>query len=200
MSRIPIQVTYLLTLIIFGVGGTVVYLFLFNRPSRRTLHDLAAGTIVVKRVDSRSAHPGLWRGHVVILCVLMTILVASVIASAVIIDQPLISDLLHVLEAVESSSDIQSAGVFSGRRWGPQGSGTYFKVFGLLRSSPESLEEYSDSIASLIFKEYPEIVEADQLWIALAYGYDIGISRSYRHFNTVLTPEEWIERLAIEDR
>src|SRR5689334_4917032 len=36
--------TYLLSAIIFGLGVAIVYLFLFNRPTRQSLHDLAVGS------------------------------------------------------------------------------------------------------------------------------------------------------------
>jgi hypothetical protein len=85
--------------------------------------------------------------------------------------------------------------VFSGRSWGPGGTRTYFKVTAQLGGSPTSIGDISDTIAAQVFEEYPEIDGVDEFWIAIAYGYDIGIARSYVHSNTVFSPEEWLQRL-----
>jgi uncharacterized RDD family membrane protein YckC len=41
--------TWGLAFIVFGIGGSMLYLFLFNRTTGQALHDLALRTVVVKR-------------------------------------------------------------------------------------------------------------------------------------------------------
>jgi uncharacterized RDD family membrane protein YckC len=38
---------FVLALVVFGLGGSMLYLFLFNRSTAQSLHDLAFGTVVV---------------------------------------------------------------------------------------------------------------------------------------------------------
>lgn len=195
ISRTPMLVIVLLSIVIFGVGGTVIYLFLFNRPTRRSLHDFIAGSIVVRKGTEALASPRLWRGHLAILAGIWALFMVVGILAGVIANQLGMSDLRRVLEAVESSSSVRSAGVFSGRSWGPQGGGTYFKVTALLSDRPTSFEHAADDIAAVVFEEYPQVMQTDELWIGIAYGYDIGIARSYRTLNMVLRPQEWLDRL-----
>ncbi len=45
---------YPLAVAVFGVGFSVVYLFLFNRPTRQSLHDLAVSSYVVRSESQAS--------------------------------------------------------------------------------------------------------------------------------------------------
>jgi uncharacterized RDD family membrane protein YckC len=195
MSRTPIWVTVLIKLVVFGAGGAVIYLFLFNRPSRRSLHDFAAGSMVLRTESGIAEVPRIWRGHLVILSGVLALSVVAVSISVKLSRQGLFADLQRVLSAVESGPNIKCASVFSGRSWGPGGTRTYFKVTAQLGGSPTSIGDISDTIAAQVFEEYPEIDGVDEFWIAIAYGYDIGIARSYVHSNTVFSPEEWLQRL-----
>ena len=68
-----------LTLLVFGVGLSIVYLFIFNRRTRQSLHDLAVGSYVVK-TEAGTAPLLLgapWRGHFVVVAVIMILAAAA---------------------------------------------------------------------------------------------------------------------------
>lgn len=58
----------LVGLIIFGIGGAIIYLYIFNRRTRQSLHDLAAGSFVIR---SFAAAPpvaiGISKFHIVVV-------------------------------------------------------------------------------------------------------------------------------------
>jgi len=67
-ARIPYDTTMpvvvIIGLIVFGVGLSIIYLFLFNRHTRRSLHDLTAGSYVVRKsCNAGIGNGGLWKGH-----------------------------------------------------------------------------------------------------------------------------------------
>ena len=58
----------LVGLIIFGIGGAIIYLYIFNRRTRQSFHDLAAGSFVIR---SLAAAPpvaiGISKYHIVVV-------------------------------------------------------------------------------------------------------------------------------------
>ncbi len=53
---------YALSAVVFGVGLSIVYLFVFNRATRQSLHDLLVGSFVVQASATEPVKgPPLWR-------------------------------------------------------------------------------------------------------------------------------------------
>ncbi|HEX8173066.1 MAG TPA: RDD family protein [Thermoanaerobaculia bacterium] len=67
--------------VIFGLGCLAVYLFLANRATRQTLHDLAVGSLVLQRdeIPEAATTPRLWRGHLAIGALLVAPIVAGLL-------------------------------------------------------------------------------------------------------------------------
>ena len=64
-------------ILVFGVGGSIIYLIVFNRRNRRSLHDLLASTYVMK-VDAKATVPPnlkIWFGHGLIISVVVIIMI-----------------------------------------------------------------------------------------------------------------------------
>jgi len=55
---------YPLSLIIFGGIFSIVYLYVFNRTTRQSLHDLLAGTFVVNANVEKHVAGTVWRVHI----------------------------------------------------------------------------------------------------------------------------------------
>ena len=58
-AAFPLKIFYswigdIVVAVIFGVGGSIIYLLMFNRRNRRSLHDLIAGSVVVIRLPAAS--------------------------------------------------------------------------------------------------------------------------------------------------
>nr|NJM04524.1 RDD family protein [Desulfobacula sp.] len=65
---------YLLSLLVFGFGISIIYLIVFNRNNRQSLHDIIAGTYVVRKsTDSTEAIKSIWPVHYAICGILMVL-------------------------------------------------------------------------------------------------------------------------------
>ena len=197
VTRTPMAVTMTLSILVFVVGGAVIYLYLFNRVTRRSLHDLLVDSYVIRSRPGGIPAGQLWKGHLAILTGILCVITLSTFVIEKTMGARLgLPELLKVLRAVETSRDVQAASVFGGRFWGPKGSGEYFRVTALLRERPQSLEDTSNRIASIVMRELPDIMSKDQLSVSVAYGFDIGIASAMRSMNTALSPQEWAKRVS----
>lgn len=197
LSRTPKAVFTLLSVVVFGIGGAILYLYLFNRASRRSLHDLLARSVVVRSRPGFIPSAPLWRGHIAIIAAVgLGLITLTLIAVQLVSTRADIAQMLKVVEAVEGSQKVHTAGVWSGKTWGPKGSGTFLKVTALLKRRPASFEQASDEIAAIVLKTSPDVMNMNQLWVAVGYGYDIGIAHWSIGSNTNLPPMEWTKRLA----
>jgi uncharacterized RDD family membrane protein YckC len=77
---IPLSVTMspigaLIVLILFGFGGAIVYLFIFNRRTRQSLHDLVMGTFVTRASPPGKVVGAIWRPHLIIVGVWLVVVI-----------------------------------------------------------------------------------------------------------------------------
>lgn len=60
------------SVLVFGFGASIIYLFLFNRRTRQSLHDLIAGSFVLKSdAPEGPVTVKIWRGHYVVVAILL---------------------------------------------------------------------------------------------------------------------------------
>ena len=72
------MVLILLGVIVFGVGGSTLYLMVFNRRTRQGLHDLAVGSYVIRAGDTGPVETKpMWKVHWAILGLLLLTLTAA---------------------------------------------------------------------------------------------------------------------------
>ena len=66
LSEVMGPLGYTMALLMSGLGGAILYMYIFNRRTRQSLHDLAAGTWVV-RTWPKGPAPGVsvWQTHLV---------------------------------------------------------------------------------------------------------------------------------------
>ncbi len=106
----------LLAAIVFGLGGGILYFFICNRNNRRTIHDFAAGTVVVRAEPE--AVPQLlpvWRGHFVILALILVGLggAAALLVPSLLNKEPF-AKMLAIQEVLQKEPDIHTVGVVDG--------------------------------------------------------------------------------------
>jgi uncharacterized RDD family membrane protein YckC len=190
-ARIPQQmlmswVGNLVSIVLFGVGGSIFYLIIFNRRTRQSLHDLVVGSFVVKR-DSPVAPitAAIWKGHIVIV---VMILLASAIAPplmSAVAKRPFFQKLLIVQQAVQKEPGVDSVAVMeavnSFTRWGGPSSRTTSIIVSV--TVHEKLDDYqplANKIARIVLQNDPEAQQKDQIAVVVAYGWDIGIARYWQ--------------------
>jgi uncharacterized RDD family membrane protein YckC len=192
----PAVIFYLVGFVIFGLGGAIAYLYVFNTRTRQSVHDLAVGTFVVRSGGSGeiTARPAL-RVHLGVIGIwLVCVLLLSVLGSFL-VSTNLFSDLLSVQKAVVASPDVSAANVSSGESMtfhgGSNAKTSYFQANVSVRARPGSYEAEATEIASIVLNTYPKIDQDDSIVVNVSYGYDIGIARSSITRNFQHSPSEW---------
>ena len=194
-------VSLVLGLVVFFGCGAIIYLFIFNRETRQSLHDLITGTYVVN-ISSDEALPTkpIWKGH---LAVIGTLFVAVIVLITVVVpkfaSQEPFSDLLAVQKHIQESGLVHVAtvtvGKSSGTNLSAEGGGkwesTYFATNAVLRHCPTDYDAVATQLASIVFETYPEVIEKNSVIINATYGYDIGIASAWKSQRVQHTPQEW---------
>ncbi|MCP3178347.1 RDD family protein [Desulfuromonas sp. KJ2020] len=186
-------VTLLLALVVFGMGGLLFYLYLFNRNTRQSIHDLAAGTLVVQcKPGGRLYRPGIWKGHIVI-----TVLWVGLIAVGVLVGFPMISqtgtfpEMLTLQQELMKNKDIHVASVASGVTSIDGKEADWTAVTIVVTDSEKMGEATANQVAYETFAHFPSAKEKDLLRITVNYGYDIGISSRWQNDRYSYPPETW---------
>jgi uncharacterized RDD family membrane protein YckC len=185
------------TLLAFGVGGALVYLYLFNRPTRRSLHDLVCGTLVVRASwrgttgfgPLRSIHAvalGSWLG---------VLLIAVFIVLPAVLVPPGAPELEATHARLMRQPGVSQASITIGRSSGALGTGTWVRTVVRWRGPAASREAMIRDVAAIVLEGYPPAATVDNLVIVLQEGYDLGIWSSWDLVARALKPEEWKDRL-----
>ncbi|MGB3480464.1 MAG: RDD family protein [bacterium] len=185
-----------LILVIFGGLICPVYLYIFNRKTRQSLHDLVCKTYVVKaRLAEPIAIGSVSRIHyVIVVLVFIGILISSIVLGSKPSKDRQYLDILY--DAVNEIENSTPAGVSIGTATGPKGSNRYVAARVTYQTDPGDLEAASEQIAEAILATNPPISRYDDfITVTALYGFDIGIASSWRWHVEGLTPAEWEERL-----
>jgi hypothetical protein len=171
---------YPLSLIVFGGLFSILYLYIFNRVTRQSLHDLAVGTYVVNASAERQEPGEIWKVHLIIVAVL---LVAAAIVPAFtsrLAQSEPFNELLVVQAALSNEPGVNystiSANVstFVSVREGTK-TNSYVSAQAFLASNNVTDVEFARHLARIVVKNYAEAGDKDAIRITLTYGYDIGI-------------------------
>jgi uncharacterized RDD family membrane protein YckC len=190
--------SYGLSVAIFGVGLSVVYLFVFNRATRQSLHDLLVGSYVVRTsvTEPVNAQPT-WPAHLAV-CGLL------VVGGAVIpyFAQNLSTSetfrpLLSAYQAVNTPGWVGHAQVTKGQTVMAsvnkgQSKTTYLNIVAYSKDADIANPERARQLAKLAMAADPSARQVDVIQVALAYGYDIGITSSWRSYNHSHSPADWL--------
>ncbi len=192
---------YVIGFIIFAFGGSIIYLYIFNRRTRQSLHDLVVGTFVV-RTDPKGevAATLVWNGHFVVVGIWFLVIFGLLVIAPIVSHIGIFPELFAVQKSIQASGKVHVATVFVGKSWGSTGDETwettYFSSNAIWKSRPDDFEVAAAQIAAIVLDEYSEIMQKDILAITVTYGYDIGIARAWRKWNVRHSPQEWLEILS----
>jgi uncharacterized RDD family membrane protein YckC len=188
-------VLVLLGLVVFGGGGAIVYLFIFNRATRQSLHDLAVGTFVIRASSPAGAiTSSIWRIHLAIVgCLSVLVVLAGV--SADYWGQRLLGDNLRPLLAIQRSllalPDVRSASVTLVYDLGQREERPRLAASVVLAERPAIWESVATKYAAVVLREDPDAKLAPKIIIELVYGFDLGIASGTRKVSGNFTPSEW---------
>jgi uncharacterized RDD family membrane protein YckC len=182
------------TFIAFGFGGAIIYLYIFNRQTRQSLHDIYTKTYVIMGdEDIKTYVKTIWKPHFTHLTIWLSfVLVLNIIIFFVREDYPN-KDLDLICKRIESSEKIsvRRAFVENGMISEDQNIVSCCRVDIFLKSKSNEFEDIAKDVASIILDNYPDINRKDVLTIILNYGFDIGTAKANEQWWDMRTPQEW---------
>jgi len=191
---------YLLSAAVFGLGLAIVYLFVFNRPSRQSLHDMTVGSMVVaaKPGDPKPALP-LKRVHAIAVVVIVFIASSLPYVAARLVSAAPFATLMQVYEAVSEEPGVVHAAVSKG--WSSRGGEktSYLAITAMLRDSTVDDPERAGRLARRAIKADPATMKLNVVQITLVYGFDIGIASMNRSRAFAHPPAAWTGADAAQD-
>ena len=195
-SLVMSPVGYVIGFIVFGIGGAIIYLYIFNRRTRQSLHDLVVGTFVTKTTPQGSVPLiPLWRPHLAIIGVWFITILGLLVFIPALSQRGVFPELLAVQKSIQLSGKVHAATATVGKSWGTSSGkkweSNYFRTNAILKERPSDYEGAAREIAAIVLRDYPEVMKKDVMAVTITYGYDIGIARSWRSQNVQHSPQEW---------
>lgn len=183
-------------LVVFGVGGAMVYLYIFNRRTRQSLHDLAVGSFVISAKDQgKEKMAPVWKGHFALVgaWVAATLLFVTVALPRIAQVGPL-PGLLSLQQEINGPGRACTT-VLMGDNWtyldGKKTETKFLQVTAAFNARPSDFKKAAYDVARIVLSKYPQVSGRDRLNIIIIYGYNIGIAHSWINENFSYSPAQW---------
>ena len=187
----------LLTFLVFGLFLCIIYLFIFHR-SRRSLHDLVTGAVVV---DTRAAElpfpRPVWRGHWIVVGVICAVTLGLPLIARPASD-PAMAEFRAIRDTVAAHPAVRTSQVgFHKVSYVTLKSGSvqsqYFRVTVRLRTAPT--EAIARELEDAIFATHAEKIGQTRLSIVLQRGFTFGgLASVSESFNLSTSLSAWRSR------
>lgn len=184
--------------LVFGLGAAIVYLYLFNRRTRQSVHDLVVGALVV-RAGPSGVVPlvPVWRGHFVTVAVLFALAIGGAAYMFASLKNGFFGPMLALQQQVSHLPRVRDAGVVEGANFVGGGGRTNFLAIRAVTSSPAADEKaLAVRIAGIVLATYPRVNRMDSFSVTLVHGYDIGIANSWSANTFNGSPGQWRQECA----
>jgi len=180
--------------LVFGVGLAQIILLLFNRPSRRLVHDLLSGAVVV-RAEVVQPPAVKSRGAIVATLAMVGLTAGAVQLSGHFVPKGLrttIDSLTAPQDAVAALPEILNAGVQDNTNtfFGSGGSRETTRtliVTAKMRVWPKDQTAAVERIGRVTTSAY-RLAPGQKVRVILTYGYDIGIASGSRSYSDDFIP------------
>lgn len=196
----------LLIFVVFGGGGAIGYLFVFNRRTRQSLHDLAVDSFVVRGAPA-VIPPGLSmpRLHMIVVgCWLSLALIAPGVGIWVVRQSDLTERLQPLVElqtAIRAQNGIRHVSVTAGITTiamirGGTSTTSFLQVQAqqdVWRDAPDIV---ATSIAGTVLEHHPDLLGREVLVVQVQRGFDLGIAYWRRTYRDALGAAAWQVKLA----
>jgi uncharacterized RDD family membrane protein YckC len=171
---------YPLSAVLFGGLISTVYLYLCNRQTRQSLHDLITGTFVVNANTQKTEVKPLWRPHFFTIgAILIIATITPYFISPMLHDESL-NTLLETQSAIAMHPSVNQATLSYGTEIKNDSSFyTYVRSQIFLNENLVTDVELAKNLADIIIVNFPEAKNKNVIQLSLTYGYDIGIVSSW---------------------
>lgn len=191
---------YLVSLLVFGFGLSIVYLLVFNRNTRQSLHDIIAGTYVVrKNIESAEIIKPIWSVHYAICGILMVLALLAPIFIGQLSQNEFFSELTKTREQIQNVPQVVYATIQDGQSTfhpvgGESKTTTYLSTQILIKNQNVEDEKLAAEIANIILETHKEATQKNLIQVVLSYGYDIGIASKWNSYRYSFAPEYWLAK------
>ncbi len=170
---------YIISLVVLGGMLSIIYLYVFNRVTRQSLHDLVVNTYVVNDGIQSQQVGHVWRPHLAIASLFFIVAAIAPVYISSLAEQHSFPELLTSRESIMSYPSVKyvtlSYGVPSTTS-SLNTETTYLSAQVFLNNNDISNIELAKDLArSLVFNN-SSALDKNLILIILIYGYDIGIS------------------------
>jgi len=180
-----------------GILGNL-YLLIFNRPSRRLLHDWVAGTVVVRASTERAVMPTagvkVTPRHLAIVGVIPVVIFALLgwIALRVSVTPLQMAQLQRAQAALTRSPGVLQGSLVDQQNFGAKGRTHVIAAQLWVAEADAAKRQALDRhAAATILQQYPNSRSADRIAVVSRWGFDIGIASSWRSDGEVHSVAEW---------
>lgn len=180
-------------LLVFGLGGAIAYLYVCNRRTRQSVHDLLVRSVVV-RSGSATAPQLLpvWRGHMAAIAALFVVSVGLIAYGYSTFGNGDLRPLMLVQQNVSRLPGVRDAGVFEGASFSTGGPRmTYLAIKAVTIAQPVDEKTLAHNIAQTALNIHPATQQLDTLSVTLIHGYDIGIASNWSASTFNAPPGDW---------
>lgn len=178
---------YPLAFVIFGGLLSTTYLYVFNRITRQSLHDLVFRTFVVNSSAEPQKIAPVWNVHLIIVCIFFVAAAIAPIFTTQLSKTEPFANLLAVQTALANDPSVTYASIstgttsFSSSTEGKRIT-TYVSAQVFLKQNNVNDINLARKLAKVVIFEYPEAKKLNSINITLIYGYDIGISSKWNSY------------------
>jgi uncharacterized RDD family membrane protein YckC len=186
---------YPISMILFGGIFSTLYLYVFNRVTRQSLHDLVVGSYVVNQHTEKQALGSVWKVHLIIVAAFFVLPALDPRAVSHFADSQTAQDLKAAQLALSNDPAVSYVTVSKGSRiindaHGGTQTTTYVKSYLYVKDRKISDADFARKVATIIVANYPEAQQRDLIGITLIYGFDIGIASRQYYFTHQFNPDE----------
>lgn len=154
----------------------IVYLYVFNRRTRQSLHDLAVGSFVVQAATAgQPIHQRMCRAQWAIAsaCVVMGV-VASAVFSTMIKGVGPFPELLAIQRQIAATGKVHQVGVQTTTNWSNGETSHSIAVTANWKGKPVDYEQAATELAAIALHADPGLMKRDVLQISIRTGFNLG--------------------------
>jgi hypothetical protein len=185
-----------LGLAVFGLLLSLIYLVIFNRPTRRSLHDLATGAVVVRRHAPPPPAVPVWNVHWVVVGIFCLLgLAAPFLGQSLVSSWVDLDDLQSIRRRVEALADVKSATV--SKNWSGKLTSTGWvgseriQVTAELRREPQDRKATARAVAAAVYGGTEKVIGDRPLTVVLSRSFTLGIAFGARREVFFSDAKDW---------
>jgi uncharacterized RDD family membrane protein YckC len=171
----------------------ILYLYVFNRSTRQSLHDLATKTYVVRIVPSGPVEPRrFWPWHWIILAgtSLLVAAFSNGLTNNMSQSGPF-PNLVRIQKSILDSGKVQSASVAVQKNWRNGETTVGLNVIVIWKGKPQDFEESAAQIADIVLQTDSESAQRNFITITSHDGFRIGFAQYSYNKPESHSPADW---------